>query len=153
MVPDAGLASSMMSYTFTVRVHQPSDDWFKVVESTVWYYAGGGTWSQIDGQQVLEIGGSGTSGTLRFANSKEDYFIIAIGVHNYKPWTDIVTDLESKNTGVEMHPTYYSEGKGSRSDRLWAQALETIKVSSKGIKCRLTVSGSDHDLIANLHIF
>ncbi|OBZ78202.1 hypothetical protein A0H81_02578 [Grifola frondosa] len=99
-----------MSYIIHARFRCQCNDSVSIVEKTVWHYANGGTWSEVDGQQVLTMGGSGTSGTLRFKSESGDYFLVALGVHNYKRWCDIVTDLTSSNTGVEIHPTYYQDG-------------------------------------------
>ncbi|OBZ77218.1 Boletus edulis lectin [Grifola frondosa] len=79
-----------------------------VVEKTVWHYASGGTWTgNLDiNEQVLTMGGSGTSGALRFKVG-EDYFCVPMGIDDYKSWCDLVINLEPKNTAVEIHPTYY----------------------------------------------
>ncbi|OBZ77384.1 Boletus edulis lectin [Grifola frondosa] len=71
-------------YTIHVNINQYCGDRFHVVEKTVWHYANGGRWSECNGQLTLTMGGSGTSGTLRFKNPCGDYFVVALGVHNYK---------------------------------------------------------------------
>lgn len=123
-----------MSYTTHVRVIQSKPSaWYSIVEKTVWKFANGGTWSEADGEQTLSMGGSGTSGTLRFMNPDGDYFLVALGVHNYKRWCDIVVDINSSNTGVEIHPTYYTEeSSGPRGQMLWKQLASLEKASSKG---------------------
>jgi Fungal fruit body lectin len=99
-----------MSYTITARVFQTKPTaFFYVVEKTVWHYANGGKWSEVDGAYVLTMGGSGTSGSLRFESDTGENFIITLGVHNYKRWGDIITNLTHEHTGVAIHPEYYSE--------------------------------------------
>ncbi|KAI0312128.1 fungal fruit body lectin-domain-containing protein [Amylostereum chailletii] len=124
-----------MSYTITVRVYQANTDaFFKIVEKTVWKYANGGTWAEANGEQVLTMGGSGTSGTLRFLSNTGELFIVALGVHNYRRWADIVTDLTPSDTGVAINPQYYSYGSNARA-RIREQTLSTYSVTNaKGRK-------------------
>jgi hypothetical protein len=99
-----------MSYTITARVYQcDTKTYFRVVEKTVWKYANGGTWCETDGTHVLTMGGSGTCGSLRFLSDKGENFIVTLGVHNYKRWGDIVTNLSHDQTGVVITPEYYSD--------------------------------------------
>ena len=123
-----------MSYTIHLRVNQTGTDFFGMVEQTVWYYANGGTWTYNNGEMVLTMGGSGTSGTLRFKNASGSLVLVALGVHNYKRWCDIVTDLAPKDTGVAIQPTYYKDGggDGSRNDMLWKQLSKIEKTDAKG---------------------
>ena len=95
----------------------------------------GGNWSEVDGEQILTMGGSGTSGTLRFKNPQGDYFLVALGVHNYKRWCDIVVDITPSNTGTEIHPTYYSNG--ARGEMLWKQLASLEKTTSKGVRFKV----------------
>lgn len=97
-----------MSYTIAVRVYQTNvEAFFHVVEKTVWHYANGGTWHEFQGEHILTMGGSGTSGTLRFDSDTGESFLVALGVHNYKRWCDIVTGLNPGETGVVIHREYY----------------------------------------------
>jgi hypothetical protein len=50
------------------------------------------------------MGGSGTSGSLR--NGRE--FVVTLGVHNYKRWGDIVTNLKNDQAARIVNPEYYS---------------------------------------------
>lgn len=102
----------MQSYAVHVRVIQTEPSgWWDVVEKTVYHNARGGGWTDcVDesvGEQTLTMGGSGTSGMLRFKNPKGDQFLVALGVHNYKRWCDIVTDVPLDQTAVDVHPSYY----------------------------------------------
>jgi hypothetical protein len=85
-----------MSYNITVRVFQTNPDaFFRLAEQTVWNYANGGSWDSVSGAYVLAMGGSGTSGSLRFVSSSGENFVATFGVHNYKRWCDIVTNLKN----------------------------------------------------------
>lgn len=105
-----------MSYTIKVRVYQSdTNTWFKIVEKAVWHYANGGAFSEQDGVNTLTIGGSGTSGLLRFKTEQnKQAFFVAFGVHNYKPWLDIITGLADDVTGVKALPEYYNDSNPER---------------------------------------
>ena len=110
-----------MSYTITVQIYQTNPDaFFRVVEETVWH---GGTWSQVDGAYVLTIGGSGTYGSLRFKSDTDEYFIVTLGVHYYKGWGDIITNLSPSDTGVTITPQYYSDQHRNRERQREAQLV------------------------------
>ncbi|KIJ07899.1 hypothetical protein PAXINDRAFT_102766 [Paxillus involutus ATCC 200175] len=101
-----------MSYTIKLLIHQSNPAaGFSIVERTVWHYASGGTWSDADGSQTLDMGGSGTSGTLRFMSNKGERLIVAVGVHNYKRWCDIATGLAPDATGIVVNGEYYNSSK------------------------------------------
>jgi hypothetical protein len=102
---------SAMSYTITLRVFQrnPARGFFSIVEKVNWAY--GGTWSEANGTQTLHMGGSGTSGVLRFKSDKE-LITVAVGVHNYKRWCDVVTGLKPDETALVINPQYYNNAAG-----------------------------------------
>ena len=130
-----------MSYTIAVRVFQTNPDaFFHVVEQTVWNYANGGTWSEADGVRTLTMGGSGTSGTIRFESDTGERFIVALGVHNYKRWGDIVTGLATNDTGIVIHPEYYNGGKRAymREKQLADYSVESAKGRKFEIKYTVT---------------
>ncbi|GFF48748.1 boletus edulis lectin [Aspergillus lentulus] len=102
-----------MSYTIRLRVENSTSDTLTVVEKTCWYYANGCTWTEQDGQHVLFMGGSGTSGMLRFKSSSGDLFTVALGMHNYNPWRGLLVDLREDDTALKLHPEYYNGGKFS----------------------------------------
>ncbi|KAI3324400.1 fruit body lectin [Xylariaceae sp. AK1471] len=104
-----------MSYTINVRVYQSNTDtYFRIVENSVWHYANGGTWANSDGLLALTMGGSGTAGMLRFQTEEgKESFTVALGVHSYKPWVHILTDIATSATCVTLLPDYYN---GKHSD-------------------------------------
>ncbi|KAJ3475349.1 hypothetical protein NLI96_g11896 [Meripilus lineatus] len=123
-----------MSYTITIQVYQTNPNaFFRIVEKTVWQYANGGTWSESNGTHVLTMGGSGTCGSLRFVSDTGENFIATLGVHNYKRWGDIVTNLANDQTGVIITPQYYSD---AHRDREAARERQLASYSVKNAKGR-----------------
>ncbi|KAF8477637.1 fungal fruit body lectin [Russula ochroleuca] len=119
-----------MSYKITAKVYQTDRNaFFRVVEETVWKYANGGTWGEVDGTHVLSMGGSGTSGSLRFVSDTGENFIVTLGVHNYKRWGDIITNLTNEETGVIITPQYYNNDKPDR-ERQREKQLTTFSVKN-----------------------
>lgn len=121
-----------MSYTITAQVYQTNPNaFFRIVEKTVWNYANGGTWGEMNGTQVLTMGGSGTSGSLRFVSDTGENFIITLGVHNYKRWGDIVTNLANDQTGVIINPEYYDDKhrdrEAQREKQLSMYSIDNLK--------------------------
>ncbi|PPQ68811.1 hypothetical protein CVT24_007697 [Panaeolus cyanescens] len=132
-----------MSYSITARIYQTNPNaFFQVVEKTVWNYANGGNWTEANGQHILSMGGSGTSGTMRFSSSDTgESFLVALGVHNYKRWGDIVADLKNDQTGIIINPEYYKAGK--RATQRERQLSQFTVKNSKGRP--LTVNFTDAD--------
>ena len=123
-----------MSYNIKVLVYQTKPGkFFRVVDNTVWKYANGGTWDKVDGYYVLKMGGSGTSGSLRFVSDSGGSFVVTLGVHNYKRWGDIVTNLKDQ-TACIINPEYYSEGQPKRQEQREKQLSEYQVADSKGVK-------------------
>ena len=118
-----------MSYSITLRIFQtnPARGHFSLVENTCWNYANGGTWSDTDGILTLSMGGSGTSGVLRFVSDRGERITIAVGVHNYKRWCDIVTGLASNQTALVINGQYYN---GGGRDYMREKQLSEYKVTS-----------------------
>lgn len=126
-----------MSYTITVQVHQTNQNaFFHLVEKTVFR---NGTWGEVNGTHVLNMGASGTSGSLRFIADTGESFITTLGVHNYKPWGDIITKLDpASQTGVVITPEYYEKEWGGtqkqeRVDVRW-KTLSSYEVTRDGRK-------------------
>ncbi|KAL6229093.1 hypothetical protein BDW75DRAFT_225701 [Aspergillus navahoensis] len=97
-----------MIYKLEVRIVNNTSDSLAVVEKTCWYYAKGGTWTE---DNVLEMGGSGTSGMLRIKASSGQTFSVIVGFHNDNPWCDAQVDLRDDETAVKLHPEYYNGGR------------------------------------------
>jgi hypothetical protein len=116
-----------MSYTVQVRIYQTSTNaFFHVVEKACWHYANGSQWLEQNGMYTLTMGNSGTSGMLRFKTDQgKEAFFVALGVHNYKPWVDIVTGLADDVTCVKALPEYY----GNASDRTRAREAQKTELS------------------------
>ncbi|KAG6841063.1 hypothetical protein C0991_002274 [Blastosporella zonata] len=142
----------MSHYSITLRVFQTNPNThFRVVEQTVWNYANGGEWSLVQGQYVLKMNGSGTSGTIRFLADNGENFIVAIGVHNYKRWSDIVTNLGNDQTGVIINPQYYSQ-RDREEQREKQLALYEVK-NAKGRQFAIKfIKAEGNDLVADIII-
>jgi hypothetical protein len=116
-----------MSYKITLRVYQTNpNNFFRIVEKTVFNYANGGSWNESNGEQIVTFGGSGTSGTLRFLGDNGENFLVAVGIHNSKRWGDIVTSLAKDQTGVSVNPEYYN----GKRDYQREKQLESYSVKS-----------------------
>ncbi|KAK4642043.1 hypothetical protein QC761_506250 [Podospora bellae-mahoneyi] len=145
-----------MSYTIKVQVYQTKTNaFFHLAESTVFR---NGTWDEVKGAQVLTIGASGTSGSLRFVADTGENFIVTLGVHNYKPWGDIVTKLDpASQTGVVITPEYYETEWGGtqkkeRVDARW-KTLSSYEVTRDGRKYSFNYTvTSGNDLKVNVVI-
>jgi len=126
-----------MSYTITVCVYQTNPNaFFKIVEKTCWNFANGGTWSEMNDEHVLAMGGSGTSGALRFqCDATGERFIVTLGVHNYKRWGDIVSNLTTSETGVMIQPQYYSSDS-EHKDRAKARESQLVSYNLKNAQGR-----------------
>ena len=144
----------MTTYSIRVRTidNTAGDPGFTIVEKTVWHYANGGTWSNTDSIQTLHMNGSGTSGALRFNNAAGEQFLVLLGVHNYKRWCDIVTDLAPGDTNMKIQPDYYSE-TNPRYDMLWEQLDQIEKKSAKGTTVNVKYVEAEGDsLVVHLTI-
>ncbi|KAF8889680.1 fungal fruit body lectin-domain-containing protein [Infundibulicybe gibba] len=148
--PFASLQTLIGIYEINVRIINASSQRFNIVEKTVWHYANGGQWNElVKGVHTLTMGGSGTSGGLRFVSPSGEIFAVFMGVHNCVRWCDIVPDLEGGNTAVVIHPTYYG---GDRGDLLWKQASQMAKVTSKGRKLSIVFAESTPAFYATIFV-
>jgi hypothetical protein len=81
---------------------------------------------------TLSMDASGSSGALRFRTESGTIFSVAIGVHNYKRWSDVQVDLASDNPLTKLHARYYDD-KDELYKKLWAQSPEASgALSSEG---------------------
>ncbi|KAG8989611.1 hypothetical protein FRB94_001005 [Tulasnella sp. JGI-2019a] len=142
-----------MSYKITVRVFQTNPNtYFNNVERTVWKYANGGTWTALGDELVLNMGGSGTSGSLRFQADNGESFVATFGVHNYKRWGDIVTNLSNEQTAMIINAEYY-DGTKDRAAAREAQRASYSVNNAKGRKLAINyVKPDGNDLVADLII-
>ncbi|CAG7851012.1 SubName: Full=Uncharacterized protein {ECO:0000313/EMBL:CCA75796.1} [Serendipita indica DSM 11827] len=129
-----------MAYQITVRVFQTnSDAFFRCVEHDTY---------------VLNMTGSGTSGSLRLEADTGERIIAVFGVHNYKRWCDIVTALTPADSGTKLLPEWYVEGT-DRGKVKWSQLAE-YSVTSTAPRARKYsikyVVADGNNLVANLTI-
>ncbi|CAK9859161.1 unnamed protein product [Sphagnum jensenii] len=105
-----------------------------------------GTWSENGPEHILTLSASGSSGILRFKSSDDNYFLVSLGVHNYKRWCDIVVDATPTDTGVAIHPEYYN-ADSPRYEMLWKQLPELDKTTSTGVQIKVQYyKEEDHSL-------
>ncbi|KAG9310141.1 lectin [Chiua virens] len=123
-----------MSYNITCQVYQtnPGRGYFCMVEKTCWNYADGCTWSSPgEGIHMLTMGGSGTSGVLRFMSNEGERITIAVGVHNHLRWCDVATGLASDATGVVINAEYYGGGRDYMREKQLAHHSVTSAAGTK----------------------
>ncbi|TFY53809.1 hypothetical protein EVG20_g9960 [Dentipellis fragilis] len=139
-----------MAYTMNVRVYQRNtSDWYNLIEKAVYSEA---SWGLAFDEHVLRMTGSGTSGTLRFVNAAGNYFIVALGVHNYKPWLDIAIDLGPTDTCVKTHPEWYTDGT-QRAEARWSQWNTVDRKDGKGATLNTYITKeADHQYWVNIVI-
>ena len=68
---------------------------------------------------MLTMGDCGTSGTLRFVADTGENFVVVFGVHNWKKWGNMVTDLAKDLTGVVLNPSIMLVGQGQALGTNW----------------------------------
>ncbi|KAH9549342.1 hypothetical protein CY35_10G013600 [Sphagnum magellanicum] len=139
-----------MSYTIHATFIQtklhPS---YSIVEKTNFHE---GTWSENGPEHILTMSNSGHSGILRFKSADGNYFLVPLGVHNYKRWCDIVVDATPTDTGVAIHPEYYN-ADSPRYEMLWKQLAEIDKTTSTGVQIKVQYyKEEDHDLWVRITI-
>ncbi|TFK33268.1 Cytolysin/lectin [Crucibulum laeve] len=118
---------------------------FYPVESTCCHLAGGANWifpTKENPQWSLRMKRTGTSGSIRFVNELGESFLVVLGVRNYRPWFDIVTDLKPDDTAMKIHPSYYNGGERSG---IPLKQYKVEKVNSKNRRFSLRVTGQDRD--------
>ncbi|KAF8445141.1 fungal fruit body lectin [Kalaharituber pfeilii] len=112
----------MPPYTISIRIYQtdPSlKSFFHVVEEGCWWYGKYCRWSECNGEYILHMGESGTSGGLRLITDTGRRFIVFVGVHNYKRWCDILTRpyLKEEDTVCKWLHKYYESGTSQAKQR------------------------------------
>jgi len=133
----------MAPYVIRVNIIQTSSLLYSIVEKT---NCREGTWSEYGNEQILNMPNSGHSGMLRFKSYQGDsFFLVALGVHNYRRWCDIVVDSPVDNTCLDTHPQYYNSGP--RSEMLWKQLAHLEKSTSTGVKIAVNCHKDDDYLL------
>lgn len=127
----------MSSYTINLRVINDTDDELILIEKTCWHYTSSCAWTEREGSHLLSMGGSGTSGLLRFQSSAGEKFSLVLGVHNYERWCNINVDLKDDDTGTKIHPQYYAANTTESGVRE-KQLSEITKTTSKGKKLQIS---------------
>ncbi|KAI9462630.1 Cytolysin/lectin, partial [Russula earlei] len=72
-------------------------------------------WETFSPVHRLCMTDSGTSGTLLFEDhSSLKRFSIAVGIHDRKPWCDVITNLPANAKLSIINETYYQSRGGAR---------------------------------------
>ncbi len=124
-----------MSYSIKVYIHQVTPgkgSYYHVAEKTIWKFADGGTWTEVNGCHVLKMSGSGTSGSLRIVSDAGESFIVTLGIHSGNQWGDIVTNLKSDQTACVVNPEYYGKEIPARGLQRGKQLVSYSVSDSKG---------------------
>ncbi|KAI9732133.1 MAG: hypothetical protein M1834_004229 [Cirrosporium novae-zelandiae] len=133
-----------MSYIIKLTVFNDSDETLTVVEKTC--FTTGIAWTEDETGHFLFMDGSGTSGMLRYKSSSGEIFCLALGIHNYKRWCDIVTDLKEDDTAKNINPAYYG---GLKSDIIWTQHSTFATTTKRGSKLKIDYSTNEgRELVA-----
>ncbi|GAB1315392.1 hypothetical protein MFIFM68171_05602 [Madurella fahalii] len=137
-----------MSYTIKIRIDNDSGEEFELVEQTCWW--GHNTiWKHTESGHTLSMAASGTSGMLRFRNEQGAYFVVAVGVHNYKRWCDVAAVDDNKPL-TELHKKYYDD-KDAENKKLWAQQSGAVATLADGKVVELEFYQHEgHALLAKL---
>ncbi|KAH9045964.1 fungal fruit body lectin [Lactarius hengduanensis] len=149
---------SQAKQVFSIKVlifqtNPSQNEFFHVVEKTVWNSADGGTWSEVDGCDTLRMGDSGTSGALRLLSNKGEGCIITLGVHKDKRWGDIITNLKNDQTACVINPQYYSKDHPNMEKQRERQltSYDTTDLQGRKFSFEYTVS-EGHDLTVRVII-
>lgn len=95
---------------------------------------------------------------MRFRDTfhpNEASILVAVGVHNYKRWCDIVTDLDDKQVGAKHQPLYYDDHSNgtAKGEMLWKQLHAIRKITQDGRIVSLNFTTTEgQDLYATLTI-
>ncbi|KAF8962721.1 fungal fruit body lectin [Flammula alnicola] len=135
-----------MSYKITLRIYQTNPNaYFRVVEQTVYK----GTWTEADGERKLSLNNSGVCGTIRLVADNGENFLVAIGIHDFQRWCDIVTNLGEDDTGLNINPQYCGARSGIREKKLSSYSISNVK--GRKFSINFTVA-EGNDLKANVII-
>jgi len=134
----------MPAYTITINILQSLfPPWrYTLVERTAKW---GVDWAADsgDGLLTMKMNESGSSALLRFlVPGTRDQFIVAIGVHNYKRWCDIIPDVEEYETAMGTHMLYYNSDK-PHYQKLWAQQSKAEATNKAGNKISINFDVAD----------
>ena len=139
-----------MSYVIKVTIVDNFRNRIAAVEEVGWLYGGGATWEVTDKGLNLLMKSSGTSGVILFRTTNYETFAIAVGVHNYKRWSDIKTDLDVNTTVKDIIPDYYNNDKPEHKVREKQSATaDAVTANKNSIKLNFT-QAEGHDLAVDL---
>ena len=135
--------------TYSIIVKPACTGRYTLVDKSV--HNNSGTWGpSVNGVEVLMMPESGTSGVLRYRNNVGEWFIVVVGIHNYKPWVDIATDLAAHEDTKTVNQEWYGKGKRNQN---WVQVIEKQTTSKLGTLVDLRIlSQSGNQFNAELNV-
>ncbi|KAG9027093.1 hypothetical protein FRB95_008141 [Tulasnella sp. JGI-2019a] len=100
-------------YTIKATVFQTRRPFLDINDVAV--HCDSGTWDAdpVACTFTLKMKESGTSGALLYRSSDQDACCFVLGIHNYKPWCNVVTNIAPNDTASSILNTFY--GKGFRN--------------------------------------
>jgi hypothetical protein len=117
------------NYIFPVKMNTPGFDILESYPSDLW--------RAEKGAMRLSMGSSGTSGCIMFrSKTSKERFAVALGVHNWAPWTGVVTNFGDE-TPQEIRDSYYGGGKRNVSSE-WSGSRYKSKTLMAGRSVNLT---------------
>ncbi|KAG8995302.1 hypothetical protein FRB94_009296 [Tulasnella sp. JGI-2019a] len=116
-------------YTIKATVFQTRRPFLDINDVAV--HCDSGTWDAdpVACTFTLKMKESGTSGALLYRSSDQDACCFVLGIHNYKPWCNVVTNIAPNDTASSILNTFY--GKGFRN-KDWEPVLHDQNRTSKG---------------------
>lgn len=118
-------------------------------ESIAWH-------RQKDKSLTLALKHSGISGIIVLRDLVSNARVaILLGVHNSKPWSDIITSIKSKEEGEEeakkIRNSYYSTGPGNMNHRLWDWDTNLEKPITQNLSVRaVTKEDAKDSFVTNI---
>lgn len=119
-----------MSYKLSIRIINDTEDDIRVVEKAC--KGGDAKWSYMKHGYALTMSTSGNAGLLVFETTWGEKFALATGVHNYKRWIDLHTNVDGQN--AEQWLEKYFTGNAPEDAAKWKQLHSAQNSLSEGKK-------------------
>ncbi|KIM41885.1 hypothetical protein M413DRAFT_410279 [Hebeloma cylindrosporum] len=103
-----------MSFRIAVTTTQsPQSVFFRVEQQAVWHFHTASWTTAPNGERILTMNQSGTSGILRFVNNNGERFAVIVGIDNRQRWCDIIPNDTPTQTGQSVLSLYYNGGRNA----------------------------------------
>ncbi|PPQ79431.1 hypothetical protein CVT25_002701 [Psilocybe cyanescens] len=134
-----GLDMVMPQAAYRFQIIYEYHDW-EVVELTAFDSI---AWQrQKDKSLTLALKHSGISGIMVLRDQKTNVWVaVLLGVHNYKPWSDVIPNIKNQpGEANKIRESYYSGGPGNRNHRLWDWDMDCKVSFSRNLSVRVTTT-------------